>query len=220
MAKTITVKGVGKVSASPDLVVLSMALESQNLIYEKAMDNAAQNIEQLNTALEAVGFEKNSVKTTNFNVRTDYEYKRTRNGDNERVFNGYVVKHNLKLEFDFDSKRLAKTLSVVGSCLAHPQLTISFTVKDPTAIKEEMLRLAVENAKRKAEILCDAAGKQLGELLSIDYNWGELSIYSDTRYDMEDNCLAAPMMAKCAEIDIEPDDIDVSDTVTFVWEIK
>ena len=33
-------------------------------------------------------------------------------------------------------------------------------------------------------------------------------------------CLAAPMMAKCAEIDMEPDDIDVSDTATFVWEIK
>ena len=219
MSKTITVKGVGKVSASPDLVVLSMVLESQDLIYEKAMDDAAKHIEQLNTALETVGFEKKSVKTTNFNVRTDYEYKRTGNGDNERVFNGYVVKHNLKLEFDFDSKQLAKTLSVVGSCLAHPQLTISFTVKDPTAIKEEMLRLAVENAKRKAEVLCNAAGKQLGELLSIDYNWGELNIYSDTRYDMEDSCLAAPM-AKCAEIDIEPDDIDVSDTVTFVWEIK
>lgn len=45
MSKTITVKGVGKVSASPDLVVLSMVLESQDLIYEKAMDNAAQNIE-------------------------------------------------------------------------------------------------------------------------------------------------------------------------------
>ncbi len=220
MSKAITVKGVGKVSASPDFVVLSMVLESQDLIYEKAMDDAAQNIEQLNTALEMVGFEKKSVKTTNFNVRTDYEYKRTRNGDNERVFNGYVVKHNLKVEFDFDSKRLAKTLSVVGSCLAHPQLTISFTVKDPTAIKEEMLRLAVENAKRKAEILCDAAGKQLGDLLSIDYNWGELNIYSDTRYDMEDSCLAAPMTAKFAEIDIEPDDIDVSDSVTFVWEIK
>lgn len=219
MSKTITVKGVGKVSASPDLVVLSMVLESQDLIYEKAMDNAAKHIEQLNASLETVGFEKKSVKTTNFNVRTDYEYKRTKNGDNERVFNGYVVKHNLKLEFDFDSKLLAKTLSVVGSCLAHPQLTISFTVKDPTAIKEEMLRLAVENAKKKAEILCDAAGKQLGELLSIDYNWGELNIYSDTRYDMEDSCLAAPM-AKCAEIDIEPDDIDVSDTVAFVWEIK
>ena len=56
--------------------------------------------------------------------------------------------------------------------------------------------------------------------LTIDYNWGELNVYSNTRYDMEEECLAVPMMAKCAEIDMEPDDIDVSDTATFVWEIK
>jgi hypothetical protein len=30
--------------------------------------------------------------------------------------------------------------------------------------------------------------------------------------------MAAPMMAK--SIEIVPDDIDVSDTATFVWEIK
>ena len=30
----------------------------------------------------------------------------------------------------------------------------------------------------------------------------------------------ASMMAKGANIEIEPDDIDVSDTATFVWEIK
>ena len=83
-----------------------------------------------------------------------------------------------------------------------------------------MLRSAAANAKQKAEILCDASGKELGELLSIDYNLGELNIYSNTRYEMAEDCLAAPMMAKCAEIDIEPDNVDVSDTATFIWEIK
>ena len=33
---------------------------------------------------------------------------------------------------------------------------------------------------------------------------------------MEDRCMAF----KASAPDIEPDDIDVSDTVTFVWEIK
>ena len=58
----------------------------------------------------------------------------------------------------------------------------------------------------------------LVDLLSSDYNWGELNIYSDTRYEMSDDCIAAPMLAK--SIEIEPDDIDISDSATFVWEIK
>ena len=78
------------------------------------------------------------------------------------------------------------------------------------------LRSATANAKKKAEILCEASGVTMGDLIAIDYNWGELDIYSHTRYDCCED--AMPLMAK--SIDIDPDDIDVSDTATFVWEIK
>ena len=217
MNKTITVKGIGKVSAKPDYVVISMNLESHHQVYEKAMEIAADNIAVLTDTLVRVGFEKEAVKTTNFNVRTDYDNVRKKDGSYERIFNGYLVRHDLKIEFDFESQKLSTALSAIGGCMAHPQLSIAFTVKDATAVNEEMLRAATINARRKAEILCDAAGKELGDLLSIDYNWGELNVYSNTRYDMAEECLAAPMMAK--SIDIEPDDIDVSDTATFVWEL-
>jgi hypothetical protein len=140
-----------------------------------------------------------------------------KSGNFRQVFNGYIVRHKLKLEFDFDMERLAQTLSAVASCRTHPQLNIDFTVKDATSINEEMLRSAAVNAKQKAEILCSASGVSLGELLAIDYNWGELDIRSRTRYDMDEKCLAAP--AAALPIDIAPDDIDVSDTATFVWAI-
>lgn len=90
-------------------------------------------------------------------------------------------------------------------------------MKDSTAINEEMLRSATINAKRKAEILCEASGVKLGDLIAIDYNWGELDIYSHTRFDCCEEAMAPMMKAKA--IDIDPDDIDVSDTATFVWEI-
>ncbi len=36
---------------------------------------------------------------------------------------------------------------------------------------------------------------------------------------MADECMAAPTAVESYEMDIEPDDIDVSDTVTVIWEI-
>lgn len=218
MNKTITVKGIGNASARPDYVVISMALESTDKEYSKAMEHAAENITLLTETLVATGFEKEALKTTNFNVRTDYDSIRKKDGSYESVFRGYVVSHNLKIEFDFKADQLSKALSAIGSCTAHPQMSIAFTVKDPTAINEEMLRAATMNARRKAKILCEVSGKKLGDLLSIDYNWGELNIFSNTRYDMAEECMAAPMMM-AKSIDFEPDDIDVSDTATFVWEI-
>lgn len=219
MSRTVTVKGIGRVTTPPDYVVISMSLEAQAMEYEKTMEQAAHQIDYLNNSLEAVGFEKKSVKTTNFNVRTDYERVKDRNGNYTSRFNGYICSHRLKVEFDFDTKRLAQTLYAISKCLAKPELSIAFTVKDPSAVNKELLKSATINAREKASILCEASQVELGELLSIDYNWGELNVVSHTDYMLEDKCMALPMGAM-ADMDIEPDDIDVSDTATFVWEIK
>ena len=219
MSKTIAVKGIGKVSAVPDYVVITMSLEAHENDYEETLELAAKKIEYLNASLVEIGFEKKTVKTTSFNVRTDYERVKDRNGNYKSVFNGYVCSHRLKVEFDFDTKRLAQTLYAISKCLAQPELSIVFTVKDASAVNKELLRSATINAKEKAQILCDASGVELGELLSIDYNWGELNIVSHTEYMLEEKCMAMPV-GGLADIDIEPDDIDVSDTATFVWEIK
>lgn len=219
MPRTITVKGMGRVTTAPDYVVISMSLEAHEKNYETTMGLAASKIEQLNASLVEIGFERKSVKTTNFNVRTDYDRVKDRNGNYTSVFNGFICSHRLKVEFDFDTKRLAQTLYAISGCLANPELSISFTVKDPSAVNAELLKSATINAKEKAQILCEASGVELGQLLTIDYNWGELNIVSRTDYMLEEKCMAMPV-GGLADMDIEPDDIDVSDTATFVWEIK
>ena len=104
-------------------------------------------------------------------------------------------------------------------CIAEPELNVQFTVKDKEAVDAALLQSACANAKAKAEILTKASGVTLGDLVSIDYNWGELHLYSPTHYEMDPPCMARASAAPTA-MDIEPDDIDVSDSVTFVWEIR
>lgn len=217
MPRTITVKGIGRATARPDTVVLSMSLDSRAPEYNRAMELASDNIDDITRVLVEVGFEKDAVKTTNFHVRTDYENVKDRSGNYHQEFRGYVINHNLKVEFAFDVKRLSRALSAIAGCQSHPQLSIAFVVKDAAAVNEEMLRSATANARKKAEILCSASGVALGNLLTIEYNWGEVNIASNTRYSLAEDCLAAPLMAR--GIHMEPEDIDVSDTATFVWEI-
>lgn len=215
MPRTITVKGVGKTSAKVDCVVLSMELEAQDVEYDRAMVLAAAQIDQLSHSLISIGFAKDAVKTTNFTVHTNYEQVKDANGDYINVLKGFVCSHSLKLQFDWDSGRLASALDTVANCIAHPQLRVAFTVKDPTTINDALLKQATLNARKKAELLCDASGVVLGQLLTIDYSWAETSPHSNTRYNLADR--AAPMMAKA--ISIEPEDITLSDNATFVWEI-
>ena len=128
----------------------------------------------------------------------------------------------MKIEFDSDNERLGKILYALARCELHPEFTISYTVKDQEAAKNELLGKAVADAKEKANVLAKAADLQLKEIQTVDYSWGEISMEVRPVGGM---LRANKMMAaECAEdaaygMDIEPDDITVSDTVTVVWEI-
>ena len=114
--------------------------------YDKANNSAALRIQHLTETLMSLGFDKTDLKTTNFNIDTDYNNEKDRNGNYHRVFNGYNVIQDLKLSFDFDTNRLATALSAISGCISNPELSIRFTIKDATAVNEEMLRSATANS--------------------------------------------------------------------------
>ena len=59
--RTITVKGTGYVKAAVDNIVISMSLSAIDLMYDTAMERAAEQLEQLAQSLTTVGFEKRCV---------------------------------------------------------------------------------------------------------------------------------------------------------------
>lgn len=215
MNRMITVKGTGNVSVKPDLIVISMNLESRHIDYDKTMELAAEAVKDLQDAIQSIGFDKSDLKTTSFTIKTHYESYRDEENNYKSRFDGYICAQGLKLELDFDTAVMSKVLTTIAKAQTDPQLNIQFSIKDKDAVSEELLISATKNAKQKAEILASASGVTLGDLISIDYNWGELYLYSQTNYNVESDCIAESRAP-----DIEPDDIDVRDTVSFVWEIK
>ena len=218
MNRTITVTGTGKLKLRPDYTVVSLSLKAADMLYDRAMDKAASQQAQLHKALAAVGFAKEDLKTTDFQVNTEYESERDQNGNYRQKFAGYCVRHRLKAEFPLDTAYLSKILGAISSCIAEPELDIRFTVRDSNAVNAALLESACANAKTKEEILARASGASLALLLYIDYSFREQDLYSPTRYGAENT----HMMKACtapSSIAIEPDDIDVSDSVTFVWEL-
>lgn len=216
MARTITVKGVGKAYVKPDQVEITISLEAKDKNYDKAMTLAADQVSRIKAATENAGFEKDCLKTTAFNVRTSYDNVRDKYQNYVRVFEGYVCSHTLKLVFDFDTTLLASALNAIAKSRVNPEIRIEFTVKNPDAVNALILQDAAANARQKAEILCAASGVTLGNLINIDYNWGEISFLSRTTYDYAD---CVPAGAVPCEIDIEPDDIKAADSAAFTWEI-
>lgn len=130
----------------------------------------------------------------------------------------------MDIEFDYDSEMVGKVLGAVESGFANPQLNISFTLKDKDALGDMLLEKVTKNAKRRAEIVCKAADVKLGKLLNVNYNWNEINVYSKSAFDQGNTTgvLFAPTAtneALAPKTDIQPEDISVSDSATFVWEI-
>ncbi len=216
MARTITVKGVGTARVRPDYVILTLSIAAKDPDYPAAMEKASDQIRRIQDAAERAGFARTDLKTADFDVSADYESQKGEDGIYHNVFTGYTCSYRLTLSFDFSADRLAGTLTALSACGANPELGISFTVKDPAAVSEALLRGAAENAREKAEILCAASGAQLGKLKSILYDWSEIQIQSRRTYAV------MPLMADGASRapEVEPEDIRADDTATFVWELS
>ena len=217
MPRTITVTGVGSTRVSPDTTVITMVLRSLNKDYAKSVAESAEQLEAVKSALCAVGFRKEDIKTTSFNIITERESVRDENGNYTEKFKGYSCINNIKLEFDFDASRLSDVVATIASSLSDPQINIRFTVRDSESVKNALLTDAAENARKKAEILASASGVSLGLLLSVDYSFRDRELVSRTEYMMDNGVMA---MKASRSLDFTPDDISLSDSVTFVWEIK
>lgn len=219
--RTIRVTGKGQIKVKPDMTRITMRLEDTCPEYDETLRHSARDTDQLKDVLGKYGFEREDLKTLSFNVDPQYEsYKK--NGVFKQKLTGYKFRHVMKVEFPSDNDRLGKILYALANCSVSPDFQISYTVKDREAAKNELLGRAVTDAKEKAAVLSAAAGVKLKDIQSIDYSWGEIDFEVSP---MSRAVYAAPARCLAEESDgyilnIEPDDIEVSDTVTVVWEIE
>ena len=127
----------------------------------------------------------------------------------------------MKLEFPADNKRLGKILYALVHCSVSPEFTIEYTVADPEKAKNELLGAAVKDSQAKASVLAEAAGVNLGKIINIDYSWGEIDFVSRPLQEMSLRCCEPEKCESASyDMDIEPDDIDISDTVTVIWGLE
>ena len=219
--RTIRVTGKGNIRLHPDMTRIVMTLEDRRPQYGEAVKRSSEETEALKALLERFGFARSDVKTLNFNVEPEYESYKEKNTYKQRL-TGYRFRHVLKLEFDSDNERLGKILyALANNKSVTPEFRISYTVKDPEAAKNELLAKALQDSRLKAEVLTEAAGVVLKELQSIDYSWGEIDFEVQPMNRLESKMMVCDEMGSMGgyDMDIEPDDIEVTDTVTAVWEI-
>ncbi len=219
--RMIKVTGKAKIAVKPDTIRLVIALKGTRESYEGVLQLSSQQTEMLKNCFEQLGFERTDLKTTSFQVNTKYENYQDKGRAWKQKFVGYEFRHSLKIEFDVEYQMFGKMLYALAHSFAEPEFQIFYIVKDAEPVRNLLLAKAVEDAKVKAEVLAKAAGVTLGEVNTIDYSWEEMEIISKPRNRMMAAYNGGPEVdgAGACEIDMEPEDINVSDHVTVSWYI-
>ncbi len=217
--RTIRVTGKGNIKIRPDMTRITITLTEVYKEYTEALKCSSEDTEKMKDLLSKFDFKRTDLKTLNFNVDTEYEGY-TEDGAYKQRLVGYRYRHTMKIEFDSDNDRLGKVLYALANSELQPEFNICYTVKDREAAKNELLGKAVADAKEKAAVLTQAAGVILKDIQTIDYSWGELNMETRPMNRMlAAKAVSADIADESYAIDMEPDDISVSDAVTVVWEI-
>ena len=167
--RTIRVTGKGRIKVKPDMTRITLTLEGTYPKYDETLRRSSEDTESLKDLLTGFGFEQSDLKTLNFSVDTEYESYKDR-GTYKQRFVGYKFRHLMKVEFESDNDLLGRILYALAGCPVNPEFSLSYTVKDQEAAKNELLGKAIIDAQEKASVLTQAAGVALKEIQSIDYS--------------------------------------------------
>jgi hypothetical protein len=218
MEKFITVKGIGRISVKPDLTILSLGIETIDLDFDRSIKLAGKRSDAFRAAIAKSGLAKDVLKTSEFTIDKAYHYETVKFNDQKKVFDGWKCFHLLKVEFPHDVRQLTRVLHFVAESGVETSVEVDFSISDPVRVTDALLADAAKNARRKAETLCAALDAKLGKLVKIDYDWSEISIISQTKSRAMFDRAPIPR-GVFSEPEIDPENIRISDSATFVWEI-
>lgn len=128
--RTLRVRGSARISGAPDWVVISFNLNGQDYEYKKSMEKLISQTDSLRQELSSVGLEKENLKTSQFNIDTNFEWV-----NNRHIFKGYKATHSLRVEFPFENDYLEKVLRVLGLTESQASFNVSFEIKDPEPLR-------------------------------------------------------------------------------------
>jgi len=206
--RTLNVNGLGSTSLTPDIAYIYIGVHSEGATASEVVEANKTQTNAVLDALKKAGVEEKDLRTTNFSIWPSQQYspEGTVTGTIYMVDNTvYVTVRDLDGLGDLLDDTIAAGANSINS--------IQFDVADKTVAVKEARAKAVEDAKKQAQELADAAGVKLGEIQNI-------SFYDNSPYPIfEGKGGGGGAMAESA-VAIQPGQLTISVSVSITYDIK
>jgi uncharacterized protein YggE len=160
----LSVTGEGLVAAAPDMASVTVGVTSQASDAASALKANSRSMTALMGILDTFNIEASDRRTSGFNISPRYE----RRGDDSRApeITSYEVSNQVTIRYR-DIDRLGDLLDAVVRAGGNRIHGLSFGNSDDAGLRDEARQLAVADARRRATLYAEAAGGELGRVLSI-----------------------------------------------------
>lgn len=205
--RQIVVSGEGRVEGTPDMATISMGVTTEGKTAAEAMAANSAQVAAMLVALAEAGIEASDVQTSQLNLSPRIDHSGSSRGEAPKVV-GFTASNMLNVRIrDLDA--MGEILDAVLESGANQFYGLSFGLNEPQESEDLARQRAVADAMRKAALYAQAAGLELGAVISISEAGQHV---------------AQPMMMQAesmvrGSVPIAQGEITTSASITIVFEI-
>ena len=161
---TVTVSGVGTVTAAPDMAEITSGVVTQAPTAAQALAANSQAMEKVLQSLAALGVAARDIQTTSISVSPQRRQGKGEGRAPEIV--GYEVANQVRVKVR-DLGRLGRVLDQQVEQGANSVYGIRFGLADPAPLLDEARKRAMVDARRRADLYAAAASLKVGRVVEV-----------------------------------------------------
>jgi uncharacterized protein YggE len=206
----ITVSGMGKAYAKPDVAVAMFGITEQGQDINQLTTDSNTKMNKMVADLKTLGVAENDIQTTEYNITPQYNYTEKAG----QQFSGYQIDEQVTVKI----RDFTKVGNVIGTATgdgANNLGNLQFTLDNPNSVQNKAQAQAIANAKANAVALARQSGLTLLKIVSVQTG------SSNPVTPMYAQGFASSADVKAVPVPtVQPGQQEVDSNVTITYEVK
>ena len=204
----IVTTGQAEVKRAPDRAWVSINAESRSKDPKEAQRINAAAMNAVTEKLKGMNLGADAIRTTSYELHPEFDY-----ANNRQTLRGYVARNAIEVRVD-EIARIGDVLAVSVGSGATSVGGLRFDLRDRAGAEREALRLAVQDARARADAAAAGAGVQIIGVQRIE----EQRMFEPGPRPMMRQMAAESMAADAPPI--TPGTIEIRSTVTLTVTVR
>lgn len=205
----LDVSATGKVTRVPDIAIISAGVVTRATTAVAALQQNANRMERVRTALKRAGIEDRDIQTSNISLNPEYRYDR----DQPPRLTGYTASNTVNVRFR-DIRKSGEILDVLVAEGSNQINGPTLTIDKPEIALDEARAKAIAVGRARADLYARTLGMRVVRLLSVSETGG-YAVPPPMPVMMR-----AEMAAGDASTKIDPGEQEVQVTIAMSFELQ